>query len=127
MRHLEDRAWRTAREARMAGEIAMKIVRRSLRISGPSFAVQVVNVVVPHRKCAWCGEWFAPGSSGDIYDSSECAAHDKANDGHDKASRALAKTIACKQAGNDAAANIWAIRLVKLLKCDDILADWYSD
>jgi hypothetical protein len=35
---------------------------------------------------------------------------------------ALAKAIAFKQVGNDAAANEWARQLVELLECADILA-----
>lgn len=37
--------------------------------------------------------------------------------------RALAKAIAYKACGKDLQANIWAIRLVKLLECADILTD----
>lgn len=37
--------------------------------------------------------------------------------------RALAKAIAYKQCGKDLQANLWAIRLVKMLECADILAD----
>ncbi len=37
--------------------------------------------------------------------------------------RALAKAIAYKAVGKDAAANEWAARLVRLLECADILAD----
>lgn len=37
-------------------------------------------------------------------------------------SRALAKAIAHKQAGNDAAAAEWARALVKLLECAEILS-----
>ena len=38
-----------------------------------------------------------------------------------EASRALAKAIAHKNAGNDAEAEHWAILLVNLLECADIL------
>ena len=37
-------------------------------------------------------------------------------------SRALAKAIAYKNCGKDDAANEWAIRLVELLECSEILA-----
>lgn len=37
-------------------------------------------------------------------------------------SRALAKAIAYKNCGKDEAANEWAIRLVELLECSEILA-----
>lgn len=37
--------------------------------------------------------------------------------------RALAKAMAYKQCGNDAAAQEWARKLVTLLECADILAD----
>jgi len=37
-------------------------------------------------------------------------------------SRALAKAIAYKQCGKDKAACLWAVKLVRLLECYDILA-----
>lgn len=37
------------------------------------------------------------------------------------AAQAMAKAIAYKQCGKDAAANEWARRLVELLECADIL------
>lgn len=36
-------------------------------------------------------------------------------------SRALAKAIAYKQCGNDAAAEQWAAKLIHLLECSEIL------
>jgi hypothetical protein len=38
-----------------------------------------------------------------------------------EASRALAKAIAYKNCGKDADANTWAIELVRILQCSDIL------
>jgi hypothetical protein len=38
-------------------------------------------------------------------------------------SRALAKAIAYKNCGKDFQAEQWAVKLVDLLKCSDILAD----
>jgi hypothetical protein len=38
-----------------------------------------------------------------------------------EASKALAKAIAYKQCGKDTEADAWAIRLVKLLECSNIL------
>lgn len=37
--------------------------------------------------------------------------------------RALAKAIAYKACGEDAKAHDWAVRLVELLECSDILTD----
>lgn len=37
--------------------------------------------------------------------------------------RALAKALAYKQCGQDAKANAWAVRLVELLQCHNILDD----
>lgn len=36
-------------------------------------------------------------------------------------SRALAKAIAYKQCGKDSAAQAWAVKLVELLECENIL------